>query len=254
MREWNYRAAALWLIIGSASAAAQLTSARPSSADPVWVRKPATQWTVEDAEQLLERSPWSREIPAAIARRETEDQLREGGRLGQPTGVGYDGVDPKGSGPTVSPNIFTGKGGDDRSARSRPRGTTVRICWESALPVRLAELKAGEVASPTIESDGYKIAVYGIPAGANYKQDPKQLGDPLKRDASLKRDGQKDVKPTSVEVFQRQDGLEVVYVFPLSAEITRKDGHVRFEAQIGRVIVAHTFDLSAMEFLGKLEL
>jgi hypothetical protein len=43
-------------------------------------------------------------------------------------------------------------------------------------------------------------------------------------------------------------------LFPLSAEITKRDRQVQFEAHIGRIFVAQTFDLSAMEFLGKLEL
>jgi hypothetical protein len=51
-----------------------------------------------------------------------------------------------------------------------------------------------------------------------------------------------------------KSGLVVVYVFPLSAEITKKDGQVRFEAQIGRIVVGQTFELSQMEFMGKLEL
>jgi len=225
MREANIRAAVL-LIMGSAGLAAQLTAA-----DPVWITKPATQWTAADAHQLLDRSPWSREIPAGIARRETEEQLRDGGRMGQPTGVGYDGIDPKGSGPKVSPNIFTGAGGDDRSARSRPRAMTVRLCWESALPVRLAELKAAEADLPTLEGDGYRIAVYGVP-GPSYKQDRRNWATLLKNWPPLKREGQNDVKPIRVEVFQRADGLAVVYLFPLSAEITKKDGQVRFEAQI----------------------
>jgi hypothetical protein len=40
----------------------------------------------------------------------------------------------------------------------------------------------------------------------------------------------------------------------LSAEITRKDRQIQFEAQIGRIVLAQTFDLSEMEFRGKLEL
>jgi hypothetical protein len=72
--------------------------------------------------------------------------------------------------------------------------------------------------------------------------------------AALKREGKKDVKPVSVEVFQRGSGLVVVYLFPLSAEIARNDRQLRFEAQIGRIVVAQTFDLSEMEFMGKLEL
>jgi hypothetical protein len=62
------------------------------------------------------------------------------------------------------------------------------------------------------------------------------------------------VRPVSVEVFQRDDGVVVVYVFPFSAEIVKRDGQVRFEAQIGRIVVAQTFDLNEMEFMGKLEL
>ena len=67
--------------------------------------------------QVLAKSPWARQISAVITRRLTEDQLREAGQMGQPRGVGNEGVDPKGSGPKVSPNVFSGPGGDDRGAR-----------------------------------------------------------------------------------------------------------------------------------------
>jgi hypothetical protein len=223
------------------------------AADPVWKTKPSAQWTEEDAKQILAKSPWTKETRAVITRRLTEDQLREGGQMGQPTGVGYEGVDPKGSGATVSPNVFTGPGGDDRSPRSLPQPITLKLRWESALPVRLAELKSHEVEPPTLDGDGYRIAVYGVP-GANFKGDPKQLGEPLKNLAALKREGKKDVRPVSVEVFQGENGLVVVYRFPLSAEITKKDQQIQFAAQIGRIVVAQTFDLSEMEFMGKLEL
>src|SRR5208282_2039939 len=98
------------------------------------------------------------------------------------------------------------------------------------LPVQLAELKAHEAEPPTLEGDGYRIAVYGIPGG-DFKGDPEQLGKPLKNMAALKRDGKKDVRPVSVEVFQREHGVVVVYLFPLSAEITKKDRQLQFAAQ-----------------------
>ena len=222
-----------------------------AAADPPWINKPPAQWTEEDAKQVLTTSPWVREIRAGVARRLTEEELRQGGEMGQRQGVGYDGVDPKGSGPKVSPKVFTNA--DDRSPRSLPAVLTVRMRWESALPVRVAELKAREGELPTLEGDGYRIAVYGVP-GANIKGDPKQLGDPLKNYAALKRAGKRDVKPMRVEVFQRDDGLVVVYLFPLSAEITNKDGRVDFEAHIGRINVSQSFDIAEMMFLGKLEL
>jgi hypothetical protein len=229
-------------------AAASLTAA-----DPVWNSKPAAQWTEEDAERILTTSPWAKQVRAVVTRRLTEEQLREGGQMGQPTGVGHDGVDPKGSGPNVSLNIFTGPGGDDRSPRSLPQPIALKLRWESALPIRIAEFKSRTVDAPALDDEGYRIAVYGIPGGG-FKGDPKELGKPLKNLAALKRDGKKDVRPVSVEVVQLESGVVVVYVFPLSAEIGKNDKQVRFEAQIGRIVVAHTFDLSEMEYMGKLEL
>src|SRR5215472_5155249 len=92
-----------------------------TAADPVWESKPASQWTEEDARQVLARSPWAKATQAVITRRLTEDQLRESGQMGQPRGIGNEGVDPKGSRPKVSPNIFAGPGGGDRSPRSLPQ-------------------------------------------------------------------------------------------------------------------------------------
>ncbi len=245
LRSLNYRAA-FWLVLASAMGVAQ-TSSEP------WKTKTPAQWTEADAAQILTRSPWASEIAGGIAGRKSEDALREGGQMGQPKGIGYEGLDPKGTGPKVDLNIFTGKGGEDRSIRSRNRGITLRVVWESALPVRLSELKTHTIEPPTMEGDGYQIAVYGIP-GPEFSQDPKKLGDPLREYAFLKREGKKDVKPIRVEVFERQDGHCVVYLFPLSAEISRKDEHVEFDAYIGRVHADRVFDLRAMEILGKLEL
>lgn len=149
--------------------------------------------------------------------------------MGQPHGIGVDGT------------------------KRAPGFVKLAIRWETALPVRVAELKAREIEPQTVEGDGYKIAVYGIP-NAFLKGDPVALGSPLKKLAAIKREGKKDVRPSSVEVFQRSDGLVVVYVFPLSAEISRKDTVVDFEAVIGRIVLKQSFELSEMHFQGRLEL
>src|SRR5271154_6500329 len=168
------------------------------AADPSWRTKPVAQWNQEDAKQILLDSPWVKTIRGTITRRLSEDERREGGDMGQPHGVGYDGVDPKGSGPknpTSLPDLVTG--GNAPSVRATTRPITLKLRWESALPVRVAELKSGEIEPPTLEGEGYRIAVYGIPA-ANVKGSPKQLGNPLKKEAALKRGGKTDVKPSSV--------------------------------------------------------
>ena len=55
------------------------------------------------------------------------------------------------------------------------------IRWESAFPVRAAELKAREVGAPDWEGDAYVLAVYDVPdvkVGSNTKNqvaDMKQV-------------------------------------------------------------------------------
>ena len=220
--------------------------------DPSWKIKPIAQWTEEDAKQVLQDSPWAKRVTAGLARRQSEDERRESGGMGQPQGVGYDGVDPKGSGPKM-PTSISGLLKGERSPRSLPGVISLILRWESALPVRAAELKLHFVEPPTLEGEGYQIAVYGIP-GTYLNGDPKSLGDPLKKQAVLKREGKKDVKPASVEVFQREGGTVVVYLFPRSAEINKNDAHIEFDAQIGRVVVVQSFDVGEMQFQGKLEL
>lgn len=173
--------------------------------------------------------------------------------MGQPLGVGNEGVDPKGSGPKVSLNVLTGGGGEDRSPRSFSRPIKLNLRWETALPIRIAELKSHEIEPPTLEGDGYRLAVYGIPV-ADLQGDPQKLGEPLKNFASLKREGKKDVRPIRVEVFRRESDMVVVYLFPLSAEITKKDRTIQLDAHIGRIVLSQSFDLGEMEFMNKLEL
>jgi hypothetical protein len=226
------------------------------AADPKWKTKPTAQWTEQDAIEVLTASPWARTITAGVARRQSEDELRDGGKMGQPTGIGYDDVDPKGSGPkmpTSLKDVVVPAPNGGRSVRSQVQGLPVRLRWESALPVQLAELKSRQSDPPTIEINGYRIAVYGLPGGY-FKGDPKKLGDPLKEDAVLRREGKKDVKPSDVEVFPQDDGWAVVYVFPLSAEISPKDKQVEFNAHIGRIVVVAPFELGEMMFQGKLEI
>jgi len=216
--------------------------------DGAWKTKPIPGWTQQDAEQILAESPWAKSTIANISRMQTEFERREGGNMGQETGVGYDGIDQRTK--KQQAGHFFGSRVDGTLNESRPLPLQIR--WESALPIRAAELKAGVIEPPTLSGDGYSIAVYGVP-GSYIKDDPKKLGDPLKKEAFLKREGKDDVKPSRVEVFQREDGLVVVYLFPLSAELTRKDGLIEFTARIGRLGVTQYFDAGEMMFQGKLQ-
>jgi hypothetical protein len=228
-----------------------------AAADPSWKNKSAADWTGEEIRQILTDSPWARQFRAGVVRRLSEDELRDSGGMGQPTGLGYDDVDhPPGSGPklpTSLKDIFGSSENGGRSARSVPTTMALWLRWESALPVRLALQKANDTGQPKPEGSGYRILVYGLP-GRNYTADARKLGAPLKKEAVLRRRGKKNVKPALVEVYRRGDGWAAYYLFPPSAEISEKDEYVEFDARIGRIIATELFHLPEMTFQGKLEL
>ena len=220
------------------------------AADPVWkTSRPMAQWTPAEAREILQNSPWAKMVLAGVLRRESEDERRAGGNMGQPTGVGYDHIEEKRTRP--NPGDLFGRGASP-SVVTLP-SIKLMVRWESAMPVRFAELKVNEEPPPTSSEECYNIAVFGVP-GEYFKGDPEHLGEPLKALAVLKRAGQKDVKPFNVEVFMPPSGVVVMYSFPLSAEIARKDGAVEFNAVIGRLQVVQNFTLEDMLFQGKLAL
>jgi len=160
--------------------------------------------------------------------------------MGEPGGGGYPGCGRRG-------------GTDDSSSTDYNEALDLKLRWESALPIREAELKARDTSAPTLDADHYAIAVYGVPsrmAGG----DTKSLANQLKKQAAIKRDGKKNLKPSSVEVLQRDDGPVIVYLFPRSKEITRQDKRIEFDAQIGRLQFAQSFYVDDMNYQGKLEL
>jgi hypothetical protein len=219
------------------------------AAEPAWRDKPIATWTEDDARQILENSPWAKTVVAGVARQRSESELREGGQMGQPHGVGYDGVqDKRPLAQEIGNPFIVGKPLPSKSPSIR-----LLVRWESALPVRAAELKAHEDPPPTLSGDGYGIAVYGVPASFA-KGDPTSLGKPLKESAALRREGKKDVPPFRVEVFELENSVVVAYLFPLSAEIGKKDGVVEFSALIGRLEVSQHFLVEEMQLQGKPEL
>src|SRR5262249_26679971 len=124
----------------------------------------------------------------------------------------------------------------------------LKLRWASALPIRQAELKAGDGNAPTIDENHYAIVVYGVPGRI-----ATDAGD-LKKKASLQRDGKKDLKPSDVQVLRREDGPVIVYLFPRKTEITKSDRRILFDATIGRLQVSQPFFTEDMVFDGKLEL
>lgn len=242
-----------------------------------WKEKKIPEWNDDDAKQVLTDSPWVKSVTPTIERSANSGQGRNGGGMGrggggiQLPGMGGGGRGGMGGGYPGGGGGYPGGGGgypgggggypsrrqpgsdDDRSSAENRQLPTLRLRWESALPVREAELKTRDTNAPTIDENHYAIAVYGVPARMT-QGDSGKLADQLKKQASLKRDGQKDLKPSSVNVLEREDGPVIVYLFPRTKEITAKDGRVEFDAQVGRLKFTQSFFVEDMVFQGKLEL
>jgi hypothetical protein len=229
--------------------------------EPAWKNKQIADWSDDDAQQVLKDSAWIKKVAPTVNTPNRQPGAGGGGRrggginlggigLGYPGGGmgrrgGYGGGYPGGG--------YPGGGGTGDSDTRSSTPPTLTLRWESALPVRSAELKARDINAPTLDEDHYAVAVYGVPR-AMMSGDSKTLNDQLKKDAALKRDGKKDLKPSSVDVLEREDGPVVVFLFPRSKEITREDKRVEFDAKIGRLEFTESFFPEDMMYFGKLEL
>jgi hypothetical protein len=210
---------------------------------PVWTSKPISQWDSDDAQKVLDESGWVKSVTLQQVRNLSSDERRGGGDwdAGIGPGVGLAG---------------TGIFGPEREAAAlgraheKPNLGNVMVRWESALPIREAQIKLGLRGASDRKDDYYAIAVYNIAAPTRWN-----AANELKGVAYLRRDKKKDLKPERVEITRHEDGLAtVVYLFRRSEEITRKDRNIQFVAQIGRLFVAQFFFTEDMEFQGRLEL
>ena len=202
-----------------------------TAADEGWKNKQFPEWTEDDAKELLKDSPWVKTVAATLVKPSGKDVQ---------VSTGFGRRKRRETSDTTAP------------ASAKPPMLTLR--WESALPVREAELKARDVTAPTLDDeDHYAIAVYGVPR-ALLKDDSKVMAEDLKRQAVLKREGKKDTKPSSVEILLRDDGPVVLYLFPKSAEFDWRDHKIEFDAQMPGLKFSQTFSFDDMTFHGKLEL
>jgi hypothetical protein len=224
------------------------------AADSAWKDKQVPEWSEDDAKQLLADSPWVKSVTPALTKgsQSSSNPGMNRGNVGFGIpGLGYPGggMGRRGGMGQRPPNNNT-----DPNSDPNQKLPMLTLRWESAMPVREAELKARDVNAPTLEDDAhYAIAVYGVPVTMT-NGDSKKLADDCKKNAALKREDKKDMKPSSVQVLRREDGPVVVFLFPRTKEITKDDRRIEFDAQIGKLTLTESFYLEDMTFQGKVEL
>ncbi len=236
-----------------------------AAADQPWKDKEISEWSDDDVQQVLTDSPWAKTVRPTIDRSTNTGQRRSGGGMGRGGGIGGGGIGIGipgigGRGRRVGMGVPRGGGypGGPRGGTNGSGGSSeppsLKLRWESALPIRDAELKARENDAPSVDDAHYAIAVYGVPDRFTSGSSQEDLVKQLKKKAVIKREGKKDLKPSSVEVLQRNDGQVVVYLFARSNEITMTDKRLEFDAHIGRLQFVQSFYVDDMTCRGKLEL
>src|SRR5579864_3548876 len=152
-----------------------ISMALVAAEDQPWKGKQIAEWNEDDAKQVLTDSPWAKTAKPTIERSAQNSQRRSGGGMGRGGGIGMGGVGiglpgmgrrggmggPGGGG-------YPGggrRGGTDDGASTAPNESpTLKLRWESAFPIREAELKARDTSAPTLDANHYAIAVYGVPS------------------------------------------------------------------------------------------
>jgi hypothetical protein len=228
-----------------------LPAAMLVAADPTWMTKGIAEWTQQDATQVLTESPWVKKAVVGVLAGLSPSQRRDGGDMnGQGGGRDGLGFDPSliGSVPTLLTGI------NAPAKKKPPTAPKLDVRWESALPVRSAEIKINEAGAPELDGEDYAVAVYGVPLKVA-RVELKGLQETLKKVAMLKIEGKKDIKPSRVAVVELGDDLaNVIYFFPRSARLSLNEKRIEFDAQIGRVVLAQYFFPAEMVYQGRLEL
>ncbi len=253
-------------------AGAGLTGIRLHAASgDFWNKKPPSQWTTQEIDQLITKSPWAKEVKAQYAPGESPASSNGGGYPGGSQGGGYPGGGYPGGGgrsrggigiPGIGglgiPGMGGGRprnggGGSNRGGQTSPYSGTVR--WDSALAIQDA-MKSG----PPEAFDGhYVISVSGIPlmGGTRYQGEDddnspasrRRDQDDLDRIKGLSVLEVKGKNHVQAGVAQRQVSSGSSFLIGFSKELlplSAHDGEVIFTTQLGHLIVKAHFLLKEM--------
>ena len=246
-----------------------------SATNAPWLNKDFRAWSDKDAQQILTDSPWAKPLRMPVSQRPNV-MVVEPGSSGAPLATASLGnpsnTSSNQNGSTSVSNPASAMPSDAHGGPATspaPSGAwpgppapqppeVVTIVWASAAPVRLAvmKLRAGvdalnddQIKRAFRERDNYTIAAIGLPApppGADAQQ--------LASDATLTVKGKAPVAATGSD-YRRIGNSDVYFFrFPKNTPLTVSDGQVEFRLKFQDMQFKKTFDLSRMQYQGKLAL
>ncbi len=236
------------------------------AADEVWNKKAAAEWSPQEIERILTRSPWARETTPEFNMQGMGMGGPPGG-MGGPPGGGMGGPPGGGMGGPPGggmggPPPGGGMGGPGMGGGMPQFKAMVR--WESAAPIR----EAAKTALPEGLEERYVLSITGLPmmGGGGPRgrdRDREDSGDmrnrrgqaleSMKENAKLLRKGKEPLLAEQIRELGDGGGLLVVFN-PGNAPITAKDKDVTFATRMGPLDLKVKFPLRDMMYRGQLEL
>ena len=144
------------------------------------------------------------------------------------------------------------------------QGLPVMIRWQTALPVRQAQMRAkyGKEAATAPgarkildqEPARYVISVAGIPGALVTLGGAENAKHSIQDQTTLTAKGKPALHPDAVEFVPGADNVEVLLAFPKTSPFTPADQEIEFASRIGTVDVKYRFRLKDMVVHDKLEL
>ena len=205
--------------------------------------KDYTQWTASEVQKVLTDSPWAAEVRKVMSMAVLMESRQ----------AGDSGTGPRVVAPRASTGNSSGQGGGIE--------ITLRISWQSALPVRRALVRSrlGSATAPIavdvqeyLQKDpaDYVVLVTGMPI----RQARAIELTAAKKKCSLHAGKSPEIIARSLELQNRNETVDVLLTFPRSRPIKLEDDEVEVQLTLGPVEVKKKFKLKNMVYDGKLEL
>jgi hypothetical protein len=217
-----------------------------------WNRKDPAEWSSEEIQKLMTKSPWAKEVRA-----ESSKTVKDPGAVADPSTM--PGSQYPGTGKQSRANMGLGnprgmgKGGKTPSGKLITSYTGT-VLWESARPIR----DALKTPLPDEFAGQYVLSVNGVPL-VKPKADDDGTGmashgalEKLKGMTTLRVKG-KD--PSQPGMAQQQTGNGAVYLFGFTREslaIAKDDKELLFETHMGKLVFTAKFSPKEMLYHGEL--
>ena len=260
------------LLMLAAGAGAQSRLRLYAASSDFWNKKEPAEWSSEEIDKLVTKSPWARQVNAAsaVVSRPYSGSGGNGGGMGDPGigGGGYPGGGGMGS-PGGGMGGGRGGGGSRRGggSGSMPLSYTATVRWESAKPIQ----EALKTPLPEGLADAYVISVSGVPILASGRQHSddgdtdstvsKGLSDEvlerIKNLTYLEPKGKSPAQPSVVRKGSITSSGYPTLLFGFPREVlplTADDREVVFTTKLGVIEVKTKFNLKDMMYRKELAL